>query len=99
MEKNQFCFVKNKYQREIKENPLKIESNLNHPKILSKNTGGKLIELDRHINKSHELKDDSFDLYPEKMNDNQEIPEISLEDLIPLKTNSLISQDSLDKVN
>jgi hypothetical protein len=89
--------IKNKYQREIKENPLKIESNLNHPKILSKNTGGKLIELDRHINKSHELKDDSFDLYPEKMNDNQEIPEISLEDLIPLKTNSLISQDSLDK--
>ena len=76
---------------------MKIEKNLTHRKKLSKITGGKLIELDRHIKKSHELKDDSFDFYEEKER-SKEIPEISLEDLIPLKTNSIISHDSIDKV-
>ena len=76
---------------------MKIEKNLTHRKKLSKITGGKLIELDRHIKKSHELKDDSFDFYEEKER-SKEIPEISLEDLIPLKTNSITSHDSIDKV-
>ena len=77
---------------------MEIERNLNHRKPLSKNTGGKLIELDRHIKKSHEIKDDSFDLH-EEQEKNREIPEISLEDLIPLKTNSILSHDSIDKVS
>lgn len=58
-------------------------------------TGGKLIELDRHMKKSHVLKENSDS---EKEKDAPKIPEISLEDLIPVKNNSTISHDSIEKV-
>ena len=72
---------------------------MNNPKIISKNSGGKLLELDRCIQKSHEKKSDVFGFNQENCEPSQEIPEINLEDLNVLKTNSMISHDSaLDKV-
>lgn len=59
------------------------------PKMASNHIGGKLIELDKHINKSHEN---------EENNNLKEIPEILLEDLNLLKSNSMISHESLEKV-
>ena len=76
---------------------MKIDKNLKNPKQISKNSGGKLIELDNRIKKSHEKRSNILD-FTENSGNSKDIPEINLDDLNILKNNSLISHDSLDKV-
>lgn len=68
---------------------------MNNPKPISKNVGDKLIELDKHINKSHEFHKENNE---ENGFHSSDIPEINLEDLNMFKNNSIISNESLDKV-
>lgn len=71
---------------------------MRNPKPISKNVGDKLIELDKHINKSQEFQKDKSG-NEENGFHISDIPEINLEDLNVLKNNSIISNESLDKVN